>query len=100
MPTVFNMLQDDPTKVMLMKHDNGIPVPDELAGLFKNSIEHDPTNLSGARDIADREDVVPIGLFYRNDNAGRYDAMSVEGMGMTSDDKLKGAQETMDRFMV
>jgi 2-oxoglutarate ferredoxin oxidoreductase subunit beta len=100
MPTVFDMLQNDPTKVLMMKHENGIAVPDELLGLFKNNVEHDPADLSEARDLADRQDVIPIGLFYHNENAERYDAASVHGMGMTDEEKLKGAQDTMDRFLV
>jgi hypothetical protein len=94
------VLQDDPTKVLLMKHENGIALPDELMGLFKNSVEHDPADLSEARDLADRQDVIPIGLFYYNKDAERYDAASVQGLGMTDEEKLKGAQATMDRFLV
>ena len=75
-------------------------MPGELSGLFKNSVDHDPTNLSAARDLADRDDVIPIGLFYRNDDAERYDHASVQGLGMTAEEKLKGAQETLDRFLV
>ena len=39
-----------------------------IARLFPNRAAHDPRNLQEAREIAGREDVYPIGLFYRNPN--------------------------------
>ena len=51
---------------------------DAVKRMFKNRQEHDPSDLDGARRLADREDAVPVGLFYRNDSADRYDRNTVE----------------------
>jgi 2-oxoglutarate ferredoxin oxidoreductase subunit beta len=100
MPKVYEVLQQDPTKTLLMTHPNGIPVPDALLGLFKNRVEHDPADLKEGRELAEREDVIPIGLFYRNENAERYEVASYQGLGMSAPVKLKAVQETIDRFMI
>jgi len=100
MPTVYQILQDDPSKVLLMEHPEGIQVPKELHGLFKNRVEHDPENLAEARELADRQDVIPVGLFYRNPNAECYDKATAHGLGMPVADKIPAIQDTIDRFMV
>jgi 2-oxoglutarate ferredoxin oxidoreductase subunit beta len=100
MPGTFAALQQDPNAVLLMTHPDGIGLDDAVLRTFKNRTEHDPADLSEGRDLAAREDVVPIGLFYRNLDAERYDGYTVEGMGMTAEDKLSGAQAAMDRFLV
>jgi hypothetical protein len=68
--------------------------------MFKNQVEHDPANLAEARELADRQDVIPIGLFYRNELAERYDKATVHGLGMPVSDKIPAIQETIDAFRV
>ncbi len=58
-------------------------------GLFTNRVEHDPTNLNEAREIADNTDLFPIGLFYRNESALVYDTETRIGMGKSPAEKLK-----------
>jgi 2-oxoglutarate ferredoxin oxidoreductase subunit beta len=96
----FTQIQEDPTQALLMTHENGIPVDESLARMFKNRVEHDPADLNGARIHAAREDVIPIGLFYRNPEAPRYDEESVRGLTMRESEKVQGAQKAIDRFLV
>ena len=100
MPTVYQALQDNPANLLLMKHEDGIKVPEELDAMFKNQVEHDPTDLTKARELADRQDVIPIGLFYRNRNAEVYSNATVQGLGMPAADKIPAIQDTIDGFMV
>ncbi|MCP4660609.1 MAG: 2-oxoglutarate oxidoreductase [bacterium] len=99
-PEVCAILQDDPSKVLLMTHADGIPADDVVRRVFKNQYEHDPSDLNTGFALAGRGDVVPIGLFYRNPVAGRYDLDSVEGMGMSAEAKVAAAQAEIDRFVV
>lgn len=96
----FTQIQEDPTQVLLMTHERGVPVDDSLKRLFKNRVDHDPSDLNGARVHAAREDVIPIGLFYRNPDAPRYDVESVRGLEMRDAERVKGAQAALDRFLV
>ncbi len=100
MPKEFEIIQQDPTKVLLMQHPDGIHLDDAVARLYKNRVEHDPGDLHGARQLAAREDVVPIGLFYRNASAERYDHAAARGLTMTVDDKVKAAQAELERFLI
>jgi hypothetical protein len=59
---------------------------------------HDPANLSEARDLADRDDVYPIGVFYKNEKASRYDQTTQMGLEKTRAEKLAAAGRAIERF--
>ncbi len=100
MDHVWDEVQDDPSKLLLLEHENGIPIDPSLKRLFPNSTSHDPSDLSKARDIAGREDVMPIGLLYRDEDGERYDQVSALGVGTPPDVRVKSVQAAIDRFMV
>jgi hypothetical protein len=43
---------------------------------------------------------MPIGLFYRNPEAPRYEAFTEVGLGMTADDKVTALEAELDRFAI
>jgi len=100
MPKIWDALQQDPQKVVLLTHDGGIRLDDAVARTFKHQEAHDPSDLGGARDWAAREDVVPIGLFYRNQESDRYDEFTHHGLGMSAADKVAAVQRDLDRFLI
>jgi hypothetical protein len=96
----WDFAQQDPSQVLLMTHPDGIPVDDALLRVFTNHVEHDPADLKGGRDHAAREDVVPIGLFYRDENAVCYDDFCKEGLGMSASAKVEAVQDELNRFVI
>jgi len=100
MPDVFTALQDDPNRVLLLEHPDGIVLEPAATRSFGNRVEHDPRVLSEARNHAAREDVVPAGLLYYNPDAIRYAEYTRQGMEMTESEKLNGAQAALDSFLV
>jgi 2-oxoglutarate ferredoxin oxidoreductase subunit beta len=99
-PHLYDEVQNDPSRVLMLTHENGIPADDALKRLFKNRLEHDPLDMSRARDLAERQDVVPIGLFFRDPSRPRYEEFSTRGMDMTADEKLAALNREIDRFLV
>lgn len=97
---VFSGPQHDMSQVLLMNHDDGIPLEPNIARLFPNRMVHDPHNLEEARAIAAREDVYPAGLLYRNENAARYDLATQQGLGKTQEEKLAAVEKALARFAV
>jgi 2-oxoglutarate ferredoxin oxidoreductase subunit beta len=97
---VFQAPLQDLSQVLLMTHEDGIPL--DAAGMrrFPNQIAHNPQDLDEARHIAAREDVYPIGLFYRDENAARYDLATAQGIGKTQDEKLAAIDQALSRFAV
>ena len=97
---VFAGVQKDLSQVLLMTHEDGIPLDANIARLFPNRVAHSPRDLTAARDIAERDDVYPIGLFYRNENAARYDLTTSQGVGKTQHEKLAAVEKALERFSV
>lgn len=97
---VFAGAQQDSSNLLLMEHPDGIGVDERLRAMFPNRAAHDPANLAEARALADRQDVYPIGLFYRNPEAGRYDHLTSETMGMSQSEKLAAIQQLCSRFAI
>lgn len=97
---VFAEAQRDLSKVLLMNHQTGITLDQPVQRLFPNRIDHDPRDLAEARTLSERGDVYPIGLFYRNTDALRYDHATSQGIGMTQSEKLAAVEKALDRFVV
>jgi 2-oxoglutarate ferredoxin oxidoreductase subunit beta len=100
MPEVFALLQEDPTRLHMLTHPDGIVLEDAAARIFMSRLEHDPQDLRSAREHASREDIVPIGLLYHDPNAVRYDEFTVQGMDMTAPDKVQAVQTALERFSI
>ena len=98
---VWVEFQNNPDLILLMNHEQGIPVDDAVSRMYKNQIAHDPTDLVQARQLADAGGArMPVGLFYHNPAAPRYDLHTAEGMGMAPDDKVQAINNALDRFAV
>jgi len=97
---VFAEPQRDLNQVLLMNHASGIPLDPSIAKMFPNKVEHDPRNLAEARTLAEREDAYPIGLFYRNENAIRYDHATSQGIHFPAAQKLEAIEKNLERFVI
>ncbi len=93
-------LQDEPARMRLLTHENGVQVDDSVKRLFPNHAEHDPSDLAAARALADDSSVLPLGILYLNPDAPRYDIMSAVGMDMSVDEKLAGLNKAFDQFAI
>jgi 2-oxoglutarate ferredoxin oxidoreductase subunit beta len=97
---VFEEAIHDPSQVLLMQHERGIPLEPDVARRFPNQVTHDPHSLDEARSIAGREDVYPIGLFYRKVDAVRYDEITSQGLAKTQAEKLAAVEAALARFAI
>jgi len=95
---VFSALKTDPSKLMLLTHDKGIDLDPAMVDRFPVTLNHDPSNLSAAQEVARRRDVYPIGLFFQDDKRPIYDDFVNEGLGMSEDQKITAINAELDRF--
>ena len=100
MPNEFTSLQDDPSKIVFLKHPDGINVDPVVEKIFKTQQEHDPSDLKGARDHVANDQLVPIGLLYKNAENPCYDQLSKKGLSLSHSDKLEKAQAQIDYHML
>ena len=58
------------------------------------------SELDGAREIAGRNDVAPIGLLYKNEAADRYDLYAAEGLATSRADKIAALKSELNQYRV
>jgi 2-oxoglutarate ferredoxin oxidoreductase subunit beta len=93
-------LQSDPSLLILLTDPEGIELDDAVKRVFKNQQAHDPSDIVDARALADRRDVLPVGLFYRNESADRYDLISIEGLATSREDKLAAIHGELSAYVI
>jgi 2-oxoglutarate ferredoxin oxidoreductase subunit beta len=72
MPTLYQLAVQDPARIALLVHDDGVLVP-ELERLYKTQIHHDPRDLDAARRLAEASDQIYLGVFFRDPTRARYE---------------------------
>lgn len=97
---IFEPCQRDPTLMLLMDHPDGIVVDQATRKIFTNQIDHDPDDLLEAQALATRDDVHPIGLFYRNETADHYEDYSQQGIEMDPAERVRAFELELDRFQI
>jgi 2-oxoglutarate ferredoxin oxidoreductase subunit beta len=66
LPQSLDPWMHDPSKVQVLHHADGLPPSAGTSKLYRNQVEHDPINIDRAREIASQQDVIPVGILYRN----------------------------------
>ena len=99
-PNVFDEWRSNPDTVRLLVHEDGVPADPPVAKMYRNHVEHDPSDLDQARRLAADVERIPIGLLYRNAEAPRYEEFTTRGLGMSTEEKLAALERELDRFAI
>ncbi len=97
---IFAELRNDPDRLQLLTHEDGVVADPAVSRMYKNQLEHDPTDMAKARELAAQNDPLAIGLFYLNPDALCYDEYTAEGIGMSNAEKLEALSGELDRFAI
>lgn len=97
---IFEEYQQDPSRMLLLTHENGIQLDPAVASIYPNQMEHDPSDLPEALRVANRDDMLPIGLFFQDTSRPQYEAATTVGLEMTVDEKLVALDKELDRFAI
>lgn len=87
-----------PDMIELLIHDDGIVAP-ELEKIYKNRSIHEPSDLDGARRLAEDSSQIRLGLFYRNENRARYDLLR-KPPTVTNSERISLLNEELDHYAV
>ena len=106
-PHLFDELRNDPERVLLLTHDEGVPVDPAVDRMYTNREPHDPSDFDAARRMASLtggesgdDQRLAIGLFYRNPEAPRYESFSYVGLDRGADERLEAIESELDRFAI
>ena len=95
---IFGDFVKDPSRVEMLVHPDGINVP-ALDKLIQHKVEHDPSNIHRARELAEDTDHVRLGLFYRDESRPRYE-QTRHLPRHTAEEKIALMQQEFDRYAV
>ena len=90
----------DPDRVQLVHHADGIQISPGLARVYKKQVEHDPLDMNRAREIASSDDVIPVGILYRNPNVPCYEDTRHSGALRTAEAIRKNFEAELDKYSV
>ncbi|MCP3661638.1 MAG: 2-oxoglutarate oxidoreductase [Gammaproteobacteria bacterium] len=94
-------MQDDPdNELLLLTHEDGIPMDDSVKRLMTNQREHDPRDWVGAMEIARDMETTPVGLLFRDPDAVVYDDISSKGLEASNEEKLAAVNAALDSFAI
>ena len=96
----FTCFQDDPERIQLMVHEDGIGIDEASMRLFPNQTRHDPADRSEAFALASDEEVIPVGLFFRARNTEHYDEYTRVGCHMPPETKLAAMERILDSYQL
>ncbi len=97
--TLFDEAVRNPDLVEILQHERGIVVPD-LERIYKNQTWHDPSDLDGARRLAEgANEVVRLGLFYQDETKPLYEEIRHQRT-FTAVEKIELLNAELDRYAV
>lgn len=100
LPNLYDEIVKDMSKLQLLKHPNGLKLEDSVSRLFKTQLEHDPSDLNRAREIAQCTSPIPVGILYRNESVPRYEELNRPKRIFTPELKEQGLNHEFDKFAV
>ncbi|MBM4221968.1 MAG: hypothetical protein FJ170_08480, partial [Gammaproteobacteria bacterium] len=100
LPDIYDPWMNDPQRVMLLNHEQGIQVSPGLAKVYRNQETHDPSNIHRAREIASCIDPIPVGIMYRNPDVPCYEDLRRSTRLRTAEYIKTGLNAEFDKFTV
>jgi 2-oxoglutarate ferredoxin oxidoreductase subunit beta len=90
----------DPERMLLLKHENGLEISPELGRIYRNQEVHDPSDRNRAREMASVSDPIPVGILYRNPDMNCYEDDQVPEQMNTPETVMNYLDKEFDKFTI
>ena len=97
-PDVFTDNVKNPDLTELLVHENGVNAPG-LEKLFKAHRIHDPKDIDEARILAQRKDLLRLGVFFRDESFPVYDEVRAVPP-VSPEEKIEKLEKEFERYAV
>jgi 2-oxoglutarate ferredoxin oxidoreductase subunit beta len=88
----------NPNSLLILNHPDGIQAGETISKIYKNQVEHDPSNLHKAREYASLEGQLAVGILYRNEHIPCYEEVRKPKKMFTPADKKAALEQEFDKF--
>jgi 2-oxoglutarate ferredoxin oxidoreductase subunit beta len=100
MPKALDPWVKDPSRVLLLRHERGLRPSPAIAGVYRNQIEHDPSDIHRAREIASSADPIPVGILFHDPTVPCYEDLRRNFDLRTAATIRQGLESELDRFTI
>lgn len=100
LPASLDPWMHDPNRVQLLHHENGLQPSAGASKIYKNQLEHDPSNIDRAREIASGQHAIPVGILYRNPEVPCYEDLRPSDKLRTPELTRTGLNAELDKYTV
>jgi 2-oxoglutarate ferredoxin oxidoreductase subunit beta len=83
-----------------LHHERGLKPSPAIESVYANRLEHDPSNIHRAREIASAADVVPVGILFHDPSVPCYEDLRQNVDMRTTDVIRRGLEAELDRFTI
>ncbi len=97
-PALFDPIMRDPNKLLVVTHEKGIQISAALRKIYQNQTTHDPADMLRARELAAMEDMLAVGILYRNENVPCYDEIRKPRRVFTPELRQAALEQEFDKF--
>ena len=100
LPKVWDPWLHDPQRITVLHHERGLQPSPALSQVYRNRLEHDPSNLNRARELASETDQIPVGILFRDPSVPCYEDLRQSGKLRTPGLIQSGLEAEFDKFTV
>jgi 2-oxoglutarate ferredoxin oxidoreductase subunit beta len=100
LPDVLDPWMNDPNRVQILHHADGLQPSAGLSKIYRNQLEHDPIDINRAREIASQHDDIPVGILYRNPSVPCYEDLRRSDRLVTPEWTRSGLNAELDKYTV
>jgi 2-oxoglutarate ferredoxin oxidoreductase subunit beta len=90
----------DPARMLLLSHPDGIQINPALSRIYPTQEQHDPADMARAREIATLSDPIPVGVLYRNENIPCYEDFKAVDAAPTPAEITRYLESEFDKFAI
>jgi 2-oxoglutarate ferredoxin oxidoreductase subunit beta len=90
----------DPARMLLLAHPDGIQINPALSRIYPTQEQHDPADMARAREIATLSDPIPVGVLYRNENIPCYEDFQAVDAAPTPAEITRYLESEFDKFAI
>ncbi len=100
LPTHFDPFMQDPERLLLLTHEEGLRLSPTLSRSYPNQERHDPSDLNRARELAATPDPIPVGILYQNESVPCYEELLEPDQHYTPSLIKQRIEAEFDKFTV
>jgi len=100
LPKLHEAFLNDPSRIQLLHHDNGLKLSSGVSKVYQNQLEHDPANIHRAREIISNQEHIPVGILFQDKSVPCYEEVRNAGEPRTTEYVRSGLEAEFDKFSV